>query len=242
MQKLSSKATFVLVHGAFHGGWCWRDVSTRLIEAGHRVYAPSLTGMADRSHLLDRSVNLTTHVKDIVNLIRWEGLTNIVLCGHSYGGLVISGVAEQVPDGTIGSLAYLDAVLPAHDHSLFDYAERDGSRAMFQVDANAGLIAPPPVHALGLSDDQARQLAGKLTPQPLATFTERVQLTGAIERIPLKSYILATEFQGLPLRHEFAAAVKGRPGWRNHELACGHDVMLEIPDQLAALLLELMPA
>src|SRR6201985_2153222 len=90
--------TFVLVHGAWHGGWCWRRVADKLRAKGHRVSTPTLTGLADRSHLLSEKVNLTTHVTDVVNLLRWEELTDIVLCGHSYGGLVVTGAADKASE------------------------------------------------------------------------------------------------------------------------------------------------
>ena len=102
-------ATFVLVHGAWHGSWCWKRVRKAIRAQGHDVFTPTLTGVGERSHLLSPHVNLDTHLDDIVNLIRWEELSDVVLCGHSYGGCVISGVADRVPD-RIGALVYLDAL------------------------------------------------------------------------------------------------------------------------------------
>jgi len=103
-------ATFVLVHGAWHGSWCWKRVRRALQARGHEVFTPTLTGVGERSHLLSRHVNLDTHIGDVVNLIRWEELSDVVLCGHSYGGCVVSGVADRVPN-PIGALVYLDAFL-----------------------------------------------------------------------------------------------------------------------------------
>src|SRR5665213_2340899 len=94
-------SVFVLVHGAWHGGWCWRRVADRLTARGHRVFAPTLTGVGERSHLADRSINLDTHANDVLNLLKWEGLTDVVLVGHSYGGMVISAVADRAPAGVI---------------------------------------------------------------------------------------------------------------------------------------------
>lgn len=102
---------FVLVHGAFHGGWCWKCVTRRLRDAGHSVYAPTLTGLGDREHLLDPSVNLSTHIQDVVNVLVYEDLHNVPLVGHSYAGMVIAGVAEAVP-ARLSRLIYLDAVIP----------------------------------------------------------------------------------------------------------------------------------
>jgi pimeloyl-ACP methyl ester carboxylesterase len=117
VQAQTNAKTFVLVHGAWHGGWCWRRVSDLLERRGHKVFTPTMTGLGERSHLIDPKVNLATHVTDIVNVIKWEGLGDIVLVGHSYGGAIISGVAEQVGD-KIGSLVFLDAFVPENGDSL----------------------------------------------------------------------------------------------------------------------------
>jgi pimeloyl-ACP methyl ester carboxylesterase len=105
----TAQKTFVLVHGAWHGGWCWCRVVDLLQARGHKVFAPTLTGLGERSHLLDAKVDLTMHVTDIVNLIKWERLNDIVLVGHSYGGMVITGVAERM-GSTISSISVLDLV------------------------------------------------------------------------------------------------------------------------------------
>ena len=112
-------ATFVLVHGAWHGSWCWKRVRKALQARGHDVFTPTLTGVGERSHLLSPDVNLDTHITDVVNLIRWEELSGIVLCGHSYGGCVITGVADRLSD-RIAALVYLDAFVPEDGQSLYD--------------------------------------------------------------------------------------------------------------------------
>src|SRR5437016_3911488 len=108
---------FVLVHGAWHGGWCWRRVADLLQQRGHKVFTPTMTGLGERSHLIDGKINLTTHVTDIVNVIKWESLKDIVLVGHSYGGIIISGVAEAMRDA-IGSIVFLDAFVPESGDSV----------------------------------------------------------------------------------------------------------------------------
>ncbi|MGH9495309.1 MAG: alpha/beta fold hydrolase, partial [Candidatus Sulfotelmatobacter sp.] len=112
-------STYVLVHGAWHGSWCWKRVRKALQAQGHEVFTPTLTGIGERSHLLSLQVNLDTHIDDVVNLIRWEELSNVVLCGHSYGGAVVSGVADRIPE-RIGALVYLDAFLLEADQSVHD--------------------------------------------------------------------------------------------------------------------------
>src|SRR3954464_8697480 len=114
-------ASFVLVHGAWHGSWCWQRVRSALQALGHQVFTPTLTGVGERSHLLSTQVDLRTQILDVVNLIRWEGLNDIVLCGHSYGGFVVSGVADELPE-RVRSLVFLDAFVPENGESLADYA------------------------------------------------------------------------------------------------------------------------
>jgi len=117
-------STFLLVHGAWHGGWCYKRVTQRLRQAGHEVYTPTLTGVGERSHLMSRTINLDTHVQDIVNVIHWEELSDIVLCGHSYAGMVISGVCEKIPE-KLRALVYLDAFVPENNQSVMDLLPAD---------------------------------------------------------------------------------------------------------------------
>ena len=121
--------TFVLVHGAWHGGWCYKRVARLLRQAGHEVYTPTLTGLGERAHLMSRMIDLGTHVQDIVGVIRCEELSDVVLCGHSYGGMVIAGVAEQIA-AKIRSLVYLDAFVPENGKALFDYLPAEQSEHM----------------------------------------------------------------------------------------------------------------
>jgi pimeloyl-ACP methyl ester carboxylesterase len=121
--------TFVLVHGAWHGGWCYKRVARLLRQAGHEVYTPTLTGLGERAHLMNRTIDLNTHVQDIVGVIRCEELSDVVLCGHSYGGMVIAGVAEQIA-AKISALVYLDAFVPENGKSLFDYQAAEVAERM----------------------------------------------------------------------------------------------------------------
>src|SRR5215213_5264319 len=127
----SAGKTFLLVHGAWHGGWCWRRVSDLLEKRGHKVFSPTLTGLGERSHLLNDKINLSTHITDIANVMKWEGLKDFVLVGHSYGGYVITGVAERVPEA-IASIVFLDAFMPESGESLAESGServRDGITA-----------------------------------------------------------------------------------------------------------------
>jgi len=219
-------ATFVLVHGAWHGGWCWRRVADRLLAKGHRVFTPTLTGLGERSHLLDANVNLTTHVTDIVNVIRWEELSGIVLCGHSYGGMVVTGAADRVPE-RIAALVYLDAHVPENGQSMQDLRPRELPAA----------IGAPPLTAEYFNVNPAdRAWVDRLcTLHPVASITEKLALTGAGRAVKRRMYIRAAGFP-LPVFDAFYHRFKDDPGWTTHALPCGHDVMVDMPDALADLL------
>jgi pimeloyl-ACP methyl ester carboxylesterase len=227
---------FVLVHGAWHGGWCWRRVADRLERVGHKVYAPTLTGLADRSHLLDSRVNLDTHIADVANLIKWEGLTEVVLCGHSYAGFVVSGVAEQI--GTaVAAVVLVDAYLPRDGQSLFDIAT-PASRASLEVAIKRGDVArqAPTAASFNVNPRDQSWVDSKMTPHPVASSTQKVTLTGALERVQRKAYVRATANPN-PTFDRFLAEVRRQGGWRTFEGPCGHDVMVDRPDELVDVLL-----
>src|SRR4051812_15032593 len=175
--------TFILVHGAWHGGWCWRRVADLLEKQGHKVFTPTLTGLGERSHLLRPGINVSTHVTDVVNLLKWENLSGVVLCGHSYGGMVVSGAAEQMAEA-IASIVFLDAFLPEDGDSmaaLTSQAVRDALKAAAER-GDLGVPARPAAAFLVNEKDQA-WVDLKCGPQPLATMTESMRLSGARERI-----------------------------------------------------------
>jgi pimeloyl-ACP methyl ester carboxylesterase len=224
--------TFVLVHGAWHGGWCYNRVAERLRARGHRVLTPTLTGVGERAHLAGPDVDLATHVQDIIGVLRWEELAGVVLVGHSYGGMVISGVAEAVAPGTIDSIVYLDAFLPADGHCLYDYAPPDAAGLLEQT--RTGLVAPFTAELFNVNARDRAWVDAQCTPHPVRCFTGRLRLTGARERIPKKAYVLATGWEG-PFR-AFADALRADPTWRVSEMDAGHDLMVDAPDELAELL------
>jgi pimeloyl-ACP methyl ester carboxylesterase len=219
----------VLVHGASHGGWCWQRVADRLIAKGHRVFAPTLTGLCERSHLLNDKIDLTTHINDIVNEIKWKDLNQIVLVGHSYGGMVITGVAEQVAS-QIDSIVYVDAFLPGDGQSLLDVT------ALY-----APGRPPPPSSAAGftafmnVNEKDSAWVASKLTAQPLGTLTEKLRVSGAFLRVPRKLFIGVTKGEQ-PFFKAVADRYAADPAWQVHQVDCGHDVMIDKPDELTAIL------
>ena len=229
--------TFVLVHGAWHGGWCWGRVAEVLRRDGHGVFTPTLTGLGERAHLAHAGIGLATHVTDIVNVLKWEGLGEVVLAGHSYGGFVVSGVAEQVPEA-IASMVFVDAFVPENGECLLDLAS-PAARERFEpaIAKGDGFVPKIPAAAFNVNEQDRAWVDGLCVPQPRATFTERAALTGARERIARKTYIRAA---GYPSQSFDAAAAKARASgsWRVLELPCGHDIMVDMPEKLAEILVE----
>jgi len=229
--------TFVLVHGAWHGGWCWRRVSDLLQARGHKVFAPTMTGLGERSHLLDGRVNLATHVTDIVNVIKWEGLNDVVLVGHSYGGAVISGVAEEMRDA-IGSIVFLDAFVPESGDSLAAKSSQPVREAIAAAVQKGELaLKPVPAAVFRVNENDRAWVDAKCTPHPLATLTDKIMLGGARERIRKKAYVRAKGYPSVPF-DGYHDRLKGSADWRVYEMPCGHDAMIDMPDRLAEILLE----
>ena len=233
----SDHRAFVLVHGTNSGGWCWRGVADRLRSQGHRVLTPTLTGCGERSHLMSADINLDTHIADVVNVIKWEEVTDVVLCGHSSGGWVISGVVEQIP-ALIDSIVYHDAFLPKDGQRPFDM-QSPGSREAVLAAKAAGEISRPPGFKDRYNIDPRNQawIESLATPQPIGSSLQPIHLTGALERVPKKTYIRATAYEH-PYFGAYFDSLKQDPSWRLFELNCGHVVMVDLPDELTEILIE----
>jgi pimeloyl-ACP methyl ester carboxylesterase len=223
-------ATFVLVHGAWHGGWCYARVAALLRARGYRVFTPTMTGLGERAHLAHADISLSTHVTDIVNVLKYEDLHDVVLCGHSYGGVVISGVVEAVPE-RIAALVYLDAFVPEDGQSLHDLVP-EAQRAR-QIDAagGSGFIPPIPASVFGVNERDRSYVDAQCVPHPLATMRERLVLTGARERVAHKTYLRAGTYASVPF-DAARARFTGAPGWVVEAIPAGHDVMLDAPEEL----------
>ena len=233
---MSSK-TFVLVHGAWHGGWCWCRVADRLRASGHIVFTPTLTGLGERAHLLHPDIDLSLHVADVLGLIKCERLNNIVLVGHSYGGFVISGVAEAVTN-KISSIVFLDAFIPDNGESLLDVVQPAVQDVVQDVLDRGDTTVPVRDAAAFKVNEKDRPWVDSLaTPQPIGTMTEKITLTGARERVATKAYIRAAGYPNVSF-DKACARTKADRSWRTYEVPCGHDVMIDKPDRLAEILLE----
>jgi len=229
-------ATFVLVHGAWHGGWCYQRVATLLRDKGHRVYTPTLSGLGEYSHLYSPAINLSTHVQDIINLLEFENLKDVVLVGHSYGGLVIAGVSDRVRQ-RVAKVVYLDAYVGEDSESLLDLDPEFLAVIFDGIKNSGGHTMPPfPAEQFGVNPADRAWVDANCRPQPFATIAERIRLNGAYKTFDDKLYIVSG-FQR-PIFHQIAAHLKTQPGWNILEFSCGHDIMVDMPEELTATLLD----
>lgn len=235
-------AVYVLVHGGGHGGWCWRDVAVRLRAAGHEVYTPTLTGLGERRHLLNAEVDLGLHVDDVVNMLVFEDLHDVILVGHSYSGMVIPGVADRAID-RVGQLVYLDAARPNDGEALVDLnpAATEAMRGAGRVVDGVELVLLPegdPLGNYGVTDEASLSwMRPRLTPHPWRCFTQPLRLAdpGAVERLP-RTCINATSTLRVRDAEGVARALDADHVW---EIDSGHDLMITAPAEVAELLLRL---
>jgi pimeloyl-ACP methyl ester carboxylesterase len=222
------KATFVLAHGAWHGGWCWERVATRLRARGHRVFAPTLTGLCERSHLSSAAITLDTHIADIVGEMKWKELEGVTLVGHSYGGMIITGVAER-EGPRIASIVYLDAFVPASGQSLNDVVGGPAG-------GGADPVPPFTAEAFGVNEADRAWVDRQTTPQSAACFAQKLTHTGAYNRVAKKTYIRPVDWPA-PFFDAACAPLRSDPSWRVIDVhGSGHDVMIDKPAELARLL------
>lgn len=234
-------ATFVLVHGITCGTWAYKPVTERLRKLGHEVYPITNTGVGERSHLNGPHVNLDTHIQDVVGTFLWNDITDAVLVGHSYGGMVITGVADRIPE-RIRALVYLDAFLPENGQAVNDIAlpsRREEIQKAVKERGQGWFLPPLGAHAFGKVDDPklAAWIEGKCTPQPFATMAQPIRLTGAWAKVPRKMYIVAEKYDPSPFQR-FAKQLRGNNDWTVHALPGSHFLTLICPDETTQLLVE----
>ncbi len=229
----------VLVHGAWHGGWCWRRVADRLTDAGCRVYTPTLTGLGERVHLRDRGNDLDLHVSDILGLLRFENLDDVVLCGHSYAGMVITGVADRAAE-QLHSLVYVDAYVPADGQCVLDIRPARQNEILMERVREAGegwLMPPTPAATFGVETDADRHWVDThCVPMSLRCFQQPIRLQSPPPRLA-RHYVRAARNDNDAFRRHFDT-FRDDAAWRVHEVDCGHEVMVDRPSWLGDLLLE----
>jgi pimeloyl-ACP methyl ester carboxylesterase len=241
---------FVLVHPAWHGAWCWKKFVPFLQEAGHEVITPTLTGLGDRSHLLSRDIGLETHVKDVVNVLAYADLSDVILVGHSASGAVITGVADVVPE-RIARVIYLDAFVPEDGQGVVDLLAPERRQILEGLVATEGdgwllpRFAPPPWETIvrdmwGVHDENdLRWMVSRLGPTPFKHFTDPVKRSNpSAEKLP-RSYIRCLKFPN-PRFDRHAGMARGNPLWNYREVSASHHVFVTMPGETAQLLLELV--
>lgn len=222
--------TYLICHGAWSGGWSWRKMRPLLRAAGHEVFTPTYTGLGDRAHLAHPLVDLETHIQDILATIEYEDLRDFILVGHSYGGMVATGVADRVPE-RMRHLIYLDAFVPADGQSLSDLAQ--GERAVIE----GWLLAPNPPSPDTAAEDLAWTMPRRRH-QPAACFTQKLRLSSRPVHFP-RSYIHCTRKVGPDPFQQFAMRYQDDPGWNFHAMDASHSPNITDPEGLATLLLRM---
>jgi pimeloyl-ACP methyl ester carboxylesterase len=225
----SVMANIVMVAGGWHGGWALAQVARKLRKHGHEVFTPTLTGLGERSHLATFAINLDTHIDDIANVIQFERLSNVILCAHSYAGMVITGVADRLAD-RIASLVYIDAFVPNHGESWWDVAGERYRQVALDRSAEDGLNIAPPTH-----------LEDRCTPHPLATFKQAIRLTGRWNEVNEKVFIYASAWPETPFNAQYER-LKRDPAWVVRSVATRHNIIRDAPDELVSILLGLRSA
>lgn len=228
---------FVLVHGAWHGAWCWRRILPSLWSAGHRAFAVSLSGVGERAHLTTKSITLDTHIADVVNVIEAEELLDAILVGHSYAGIVITGVAQRSA-ARLRHLVYLDAVVPLPGESWSSGHTEATRAARRHAIAEHGALPPPDPAIFGLVGIDAAWVARRQTPHPGAVYDAKLEFDAErIAKLP-RTFVSCTSPQ-LPTIDASRARAHDEAGWSFVELATGHDAMISAPEPLLRVLLGL---
>lgn len=230
--------TYVLVHGAWHGGWCWARVAPAMRAAGQEVHSVTLTGLGDRAHLNRPDINLETHIQDVLMFLEMEDLREVVLVGHSYAGMMITAVADRAPS-KLRSLVYLDAFLPENGKALIDYVAAERRAGLIKSGTESGYMEPLPLRVFGVTD--AKDLAWaqpRIGKQSFQTATQPIRLfnDNAHLRMP-RTYVYCSNPPSGTF-DQFAARVRNDPGWKFVDVKTGHDCMITAPKEVTRILLE----
>jgi pimeloyl-ACP methyl ester carboxylesterase len=224
--------TFLVCHGAWSGGWAWKKMHPLMQAAGHRLVTPTYTGLGERAHLASPAVDLETHILDVLNVIQYEDLRDIVLIGHSYGGMVATGVADRARE-RIAQLIYLDAFVPRDGQSLFDLNEPAVDAMRAAAKAREGWRVPPSPPPPDTSAADLDWLNARRVSMPIKCFEARLKLQHGETNLP-RSYIYATRIERADTFGQFAARARSEPGWRYFEVDASHTPNVTAPETLMA--------
>jgi pimeloyl-ACP methyl ester carboxylesterase len=228
-----SAKIFLVCHGAWSAGWAWNKMHPLMQAAGHRLVTPTYTGLGERAHLANPSIDLETHITDVLNVIRYEDLHDIVLLGHSYGGMVATGVADRVRD-RIRQLIYLDAFVPRDGQSLLDLNEPARQSMRDRVKSGDGWRVPPNPTPPDTSPADLAWLTERRVDMPIKCFEQGLKLGG--ESKMLRSYISATRITPADTFGPFAKRARSEPGWGYHEIDASHSPNVTAPEALMGVL------
>ena len=229
-------ATFLICHGAWSAGWAWKKVRPLLRAAGHQVFTPTYTGLGERAHLSSRSVTLDTHIADVLGVIDCEDLNDIVLVGHSYGGMVATGVADRAGD-RIAKLVYLDAFVPYNGQSLLDLlpAEARSGRQNAAATQGDGWLLPPNPSPPDTSPEDMAWITPRRRWQPIGCFTQPLTLRSAASAPP-RTYIYCTRIAPDDTFGQFARRFRSDPAWHFFQIDASHSPNVTAPEALVAIL------
>jgi pimeloyl-ACP methyl ester carboxylesterase len=228
-------ATFLVCHGAWSAGWAWKKMHPLMAGAGHRLVTPTCTGLGERAHLANPSVDLETHIQDILNVIKYEDLRDIVLIGHSYGGMVATGVAARARD-RIAQLIYLDAFVPKDGQCLLDLLNESERQRMRELaKAGDGWRVPPNPTPPDTPPADLEWLAVRRVDMPIKCFEMKLKLHGGTLTLS-RSYVYATRASPVDAFGPFAARARSEPRWRCYEIDASHSPHVTAPETLMALL------
>jgi pimeloyl-ACP methyl ester carboxylesterase len=244
----SGNAPYVLVHPAWHGGWCWKKVAPLLRARGHDVHTPTLTGLGERSHLATADIGLETHIQDIMHVLKYEDLGRVILVGHSSSGAVITGVADRVPE-QLAHIVYLDAFMPDDGQALMDLIppdRRQGMEQRVQAEGNGWLLpslAPVPWdqflrEAWRITDEADRRwMLARLDPTPFKIFKDPVRSSNPTAGKLPRTFIRCLQWPN-PMFDRYADIARRTAGWHHYELAASHEPFVTHPQELTGLLLK----
>jgi pimeloyl-ACP methyl ester carboxylesterase len=232
-------ATFVVAHGAWSSAWAWKKMRPLLRAAGHDLWTPSYTGLGERAHLANGAIDLDTHIQDVVGLLDMEDLRGVVLIGHSYGGMVATGVADRASE-RIAQLVYLDAFVPGNGQSAFDLqpAERANQMRELARYSGEGWRIPPNPMPPDTPEADVAWAAHRRLPQPLKTFEQKLRLSDRTP--PPRSYIYCTRFGPGDVFRQFAERARRESGWRYFEIDASHNPHITEPQRLLAILAQII--